>query len=120
MFNFEKLAVWQKAIDFSHAIYEVTKKFPRDERFGLTNQLRRASVSVSSNIVEGASRASAADYARFLEIAVGSLFEVVSQLFVAFKEGFIDAASFDQIYKSSEEISRMLSGLRKTILKGIV
>jgi four helix bundle protein len=79
MFNFEKLEVWQKAIDFADLIYANTRGFPAEERFGLTNQMRRAAVSISSNIAEGCSRGSKTDFARFVEIATGSLFEVVSQ-----------------------------------------
>ena len=77
MFNFEKLEVWQKAIDFADLVYSPTQSFPADERFGLTNQMRRAAVSISSNIAEGSSRTSKTDFARFLEIATGSVFEVL-------------------------------------------
>lgn len=84
MFNFEKLDVWQKAIDFADFVYVATP----DERFGLTNQMRRAAVSISSNIAEGCSRSSKADFARFVEIATGSVFEVVSQAFVGRRQGF--------------------------------
>src|SRR5947207_289826 len=69
MFNFEKLDVWQKAIDFADLVYNHTRDFPADERFGLTNQMRRAAVSISSNIAEGTSRMSQTDFARFTEIA---------------------------------------------------
>ena len=82
MFNFEKLEVWQKAIDFADLVYRETQSFPAEERFGLTNQMRRAAVSVSSNIAEGCSRISKGDFARFVEIATGSVFEVVSQAFI--------------------------------------
>ncbi len=88
MFNFEKLDVWQKAIDFANLVYNETRAFPAEERFGLTNQLRRAAVSISSNIAEGSSRSSKSDFARFLEIAAGSVFEVVSQAFIAQRQGF--------------------------------
>ena len=71
MFNFEKLEVWKKAVDFADFVYSTTRTFPDDERFGLTNQMRRAAVSISSNIAEGSSRHSKDDYARFLEIATG-------------------------------------------------
>lgn len=80
MFNIEKLDVWHKGIAFADSVYSLTRGFPADERFGLTNQMRRATVSVPSNIAEGSSRMSQADYARFIEIGTGSLFEVVSQL----------------------------------------
>src|ERR1043165_3486316 len=88
MFNFEKLDVWQKAIDFADLVYTNTRGFPADERFGLTTQLRRDAVSISSNIAEGSSRSSKIDFARFVEIAGGSLFEVVSQSFIARRQRF--------------------------------
>jgi four helix bundle protein len=107
MFNFEKLDVWQKAIDFADLI---------EERFGLTNQLRRAAVSISSNIAEGSSRSSKSDFARFSEIAAGSVFEVVFQAFIARRQGFLSEAQFQKIYADAEELSRMLSGLRRSLL----
>jgi four helix bundle protein len=116
MFNFEKLDVWQKAIEFANFIYSKTRSFPNEERFGLTNQMRRAAVSISSNIAEGSSRMSQTDFARFIEIAPGSVFEVVSQAFIAKKQGFLIAEKFHLLYKSAEELSRMLSGLRKSLL----
>jgi len=79
MFNFEKLEVWHKAIEYADDVYTITRAFPDDERFGLTSQMRRAAVSISSNIAEGTSRHSRDDYAHFLEIATGSIFDVVSQ-----------------------------------------
>ena len=115
MFNFEKLEVWQKAIDFADLVYGNTKSFPTDERFGLTNQMRRAVVSVSSNIAEGSSRSSKTDFARFIEISTGSLFEVVSQSFVARRQGFLRDEEFQKLYAAAEEQSRMQSGLRKSL-----
>ena len=112
MFNFEKLEVWQKAIDFADLVYRVTKAFPSDERFGLINQMRRAAISISSNIAEGSSRNSKSDYARFVEIATGSVFEVVSQSFIARRQGFLSEEDFSLIYASATEQGRMLSGLR--------
>jgi four helix bundle protein len=92
MFKFEKLDVWQKAIDFADLVYSKTKSFPVDERFGITNQMRRAAVSISSNIAEGSARISDGDFARFVEIPAGSLFEVVSEATVAKRQGrVIDA-----------------------------
>ena len=115
MFNFEKLDVWRKAIEFADLVYSATKAFPDDEKFGLTSQMRRAAVSVSSNIAEGASRFSRDDYARFLEIATGSLFEVVSQSFIATKQGFMSDQDRLRLYAAAEERSRMLSGLRRSL-----
>ncbi len=117
MFNFEKLETWQKAIAFSDLVYEATRHFPADERFGLTNQMRRATVSISSNIAEGTARNSKNDYARFLEIAAGSLFEVVSQSFVGQRQGFLSIADFNKLYAAAEEQGKMLSGLRRSILE---
>ena len=116
MFGFEKLDTWQKAIDFADLVYKVTRAFPNDERFGLTNQMRRAAVSISSNIAEGSSRFSKADFARFLEIATGSLFEVVSQAFIAQREGWLNTKEFQTLYQAAEEQGRMLSGLRNSIV----
>jgi four helix bundle protein len=115
MFNFEKLDVWQKAIQFADLVYKCTKGFPDDERFGLTNQMRRSAVSISSNIAEGGSRHSHDDYARFLEIATGSVFEVVSQSFIGRNQGFLDEEQFRELYVAAEEQSRMLSGLRRSL-----
>jgi four helix bundle protein len=115
MFNFEKLDVWQKAIDFADLVYNQTRSFPADERFGLTNQMRRAAVSVSSNIAEGTSRMSQADFARFIEIATGSVFEVVSQSFIGRRQEFLTEEGFRKLYSAADEIGRMLSGLRKSL-----
>jgi four helix bundle protein len=115
MFNFEKLDVWQKAIDFADFVYSVTRAFPDDERFGLTNQMRRAAVSISSNIAEGTSRHSRDDYARFLEIATGSIFEVVSQSFIAQRQNYLAEEDRQRLYVAAEEQSRMLSGLRRSL-----
>ena len=116
MFNFEKLDVWQKAIDFADLVYNHTRDFPADERFGLTNQMRRAAVSISSNIAEGTSRMSQTDFARFTEIATGSVFEVVSQSFIGRRQGFLAEERFRALYSAAEEIGRMLSGLRKSLI----
>ena len=116
MFNFEKLEVWHKALDFADLVYSNTRSFPSDERFGLTNQMRRAAVSVSSNIAEGSSRSSKTDFGRFVEIATGSVFEVVSQAFIAQRQGFLNREQFTKLYRAAEEQSRMQSGLRKSLL----
>lgn len=115
MFNFEKLDVWKKSIRLASAVYTLTKPFPAEERFGLANQMRRAAVSVSSNLAEGCSRASQADYRRFVEIATGSAFELVSQARIALDQRFISPAAHDELYGSTLEIVRMLSGLRKAL-----
>jgi four helix bundle protein len=115
MFNFEKLEVWKKAIEFADFVYAVTRTFPDDERFGLTNQMRRAAVSISSNIAEGTSRHSREDYGRFLEIAAGSVFEVVSQSFIAQRQAYLSDEDRQRLYTAAEEQSKMLSGLRRSL-----
>lgn len=111
-FNFERLDVWRRALGFASFVYDVTGAFPAEERFGLSGQMRRAAVSVSSNIAEGSSRSSRQDFARFVELATGSLYELVSQAFIARKRKFLSEESFKRIYTEAEEIIRMLSGLR--------
>jgi four helix bundle protein len=115
MFNFEKLDVWQEAIQFADLLYELTGDFPDEERLGLTNQMRAASVSISSNIAEGSSRGSRTDFARFLEIATGSLFEVVSQTTIALRRKMIAQNDYNRIYAAAEKQSKMLSGLHRSL-----
>lgn len=115
MFRFEKLDVWRKAVDFADRVYADTSTFPSDERFGLTSQMRRASVSISSNIAEGSGRSSDKDFTHFLQIAYGSLMEVLSQAQIARHQSLLDAENRDQLYKLGEELARMLSGLRKSL-----
>ncbi|MFT4175611.1 MAG: four helix bundle protein [Luteolibacter sp.] len=119
MFGFEKLEVWQRAIEFADVVYSTTRGFPADERFGLTNQMRRAAVSISSNIAEGSARNSRKDFARFLEIAAGSLYEVISQCHIGRNQGFLTSEDFERLYSSAEEQSKMLSGLRRSLMNEI-
>jgi four helix bundle protein len=114
VFKFEKLQVWQKALAFADLVYAESRGFPDDERFGLTNQIRRAATSIPSNIAEGSARQDA-DFARFLGYASGSLYEVVTQAFIARRQQLLREESFAQIYADAAEISRMLSGLRDSL-----
>jgi four helix bundle protein len=114
VFKFEKLSVWQKSIVFADDIYRVTATFPNEERFGLTNQLRRAAVSIGSNIAEGSAR-SDPDFARLISVATGSLYEVVTPAFIARQRGFLNESDFGDLYAAAEEIGRMLSGLRDSL-----
>lgn len=115
MFNFEKLAVWHRAVALADLVYRITTPFPPEERFGLATQMRRAAVSVSSNLAEGCSRGSKADFARFIEIATGSAFELVSQARIARAQSLLSAADHDRLYAAALEIVRMLTGLRKAL-----
>ena len=117
MFNFEKLEVWRKSVDFADLVYRLTQAFPTEERFGITHQMRRAAVSISSNIAEGTSRSSKLGYSRFVELAAGSLFEVVSQAHIALRQGYLSDEGFRSMHASAEELSRMLSGLKSFLGK---
>jgi len=115
MFPFEKLDIWQKAIEFAGKVYQITRTFPNNERFGLTSQMRRAAVSIGSNIAEGSSRYSRDDFARFLEIATGSLYEVIAQAKISLRQGMLPDSEYKELYEMAETQSRMLSGLRRSI-----
>jgi four helix bundle protein len=117
MFRFERLEVWKLAVEFAEQVYLCTRSFPSDERFGLTNQLRRAAVSISSNIAEGSGRLSPKDFVRFLSIAYGSLMECVSQLHIAHRLKYIEPEPLADLRMLAESIARMLSRL-KTSLEG--
>ena len=118
-YSFEKLEVWQKARKLAKAIYVVTKQFPEEEKFGLTSQIRRAAVSICSNIAEGSSRNSYKDKARFSEMAYGSLTEVLNQLILAFDLLYLNEEDYNMLRSELEEISNMLNALRKSQLQNI-
>jgi len=115
--RFEDLKAWQKSRDLVSEIYRVTgqTEFTRD--FGLRDQIRRASVSVMSNIAEGFERGWGKDFHRFLVIAKGSCAEVRSQLYVALDIGYIDRSTFSELVDQAEEVSRIIGGLRAAIAK---
>lgn len=114
-FGFEGLDVWNLAVDFADLVYSATRSFPADERFGLTNQMRRASVSVAANIAEGSGRQSNREFVRFIEIAYGSLMEVVSHSTIAARQKFLPGDHHEEIRVLADRISRMLSGLRDSL-----
>ncbi|MDI1317202.1 four helix bundle protein [Flavobacterium sp.] len=109
MHQFKELEIWKRSRLFCSQIYTITSKFPSDEKFGLTNQLRRASVSIPSNIAEGSSRNSNKDFARFLEIAVGSAYEIETQLLIALDLGFIKNDELEKSIIELNEIIKMIS-----------
>src|SRR5690606_7760960 len=115
-FSFEKLVVWQKARELSKIIYKTTKSFPDDERFGLTSQMRRCSISISSNIAEGTGRQSNKDKARFTEIAYGSVLELLNQTILSQDLEFLSEENYLTIRTSITEISAMLNALHKSQL----
>jgi four helix bundle protein len=117
MFGFEKLEVWQRAIELTDTVYEFTRLFPSDERFGLTSQMRRASVSVAANIAEGSARSSTPDFTRFIEFSYSSLMELIAELTIAHRQGLLTQPNFDRTYETCEQVARMLSRLRSFLSK---
>jgi len=113
--SFQDLIVWQRAMDLSVSIYALTKSFPREELFGLTSQLRRASVSISSNIAEGQARNSTKEFIQFLSIARGSNAEVRSQLYLVQRLGLANLLETKQCIALTVEISKMLASLITTL-----
>ena len=107
------LDVWKRSMDFVTVLYEITATFPREEIYGLTSQLRRAAVSIPSNIAEGAVRKSNKEFIQFLYIALGSTVEIETQLIISNNLKFIDDESFVQLDKKRNEIGKMLFGLIK-------
>jgi four helix bundle protein len=115
--SFKELVVWQRAVQLSLATYKLTSTFPESERFGLTNQLRRASVSVASNIAEGYGRTTRGEYLQFLGHARGSNFELQTQLAIAEGLGFGKVQSLHDVQHLSDEVSRMLVAIMKKLQK---
>ncbi|QNP41635.1 four helix bundle protein [Lysobacter solisilvae (ex Woo and Kim 2020)] len=115
MKSYRELEVWREAIDLVGSIYALSSRFPSDERFGLTAQLRRAAVSVPSNIAEGHARSSTRDFLRFLSISLGSLAELETQLVIAHRLGFADDHEFDRILFDANRVGRMMRGLTKSL-----
>ena len=109
--SFRDLVVWQKAMDLVERIYAITKQFPVDERYALTSQIRRAAVSVPSNIAEGYGMHSTADYVRFLQFALGSLNELQTQLELGIRLGFVETDVVESEFELGTEIEKMLVSL---------
>lgn len=111
MKTYRELIVWEKSMTLVNQIYKVSKQFPADENFGLTSQLRRSAISVPSNIAEGYGRNSLNDYIRFLNISVGSLYEIQTQIEIAFNLNYVEKNHFYELYDNTKEIERMMSSL---------
>lgn len=115
MHNFKRLEVWNKSMALVRNIYELTKKFPKTEQFGLTSQIQRAAVSIPANIAEGSAKSSNKDFARFLEISVGSSCELETLIIIAKDLSYIDEANFNLLDKQIKEIQRMLLGFKSQL-----
>ena len=111
-YSFEKLKVWKKSREFTKDIYILTKYFPKDEKYGLTSQIRRAAVSISSNLAEGSARKTYKDQAHFTSMAFSSLMEVLNHLYICSDLDYIDKNTFLNFRKDIEHIGNMLNSLR--------
>lgn len=114
-FKFEKLIVWQKALDLSDVVNQLTKTFPKDELYVLTSQIKRAADSVSLNIAEGSTGQTNPEFNRFLSYALRSDIEVVGCIFIAQRRGYIPQQEFEKIYRMCEEILVMINALINTL-----
>jgi four helix bundle protein len=110
-----KLECWKEAMVLVKEVYRVTKDFPKEEIYGLTSQMRRAAVSVPSNVAEGAARTSAKEFSQFLNVAKGSLSELETQLLIAVDLEYLEAEA--AVFGLLEKVSRLLSGLHRTVAK---
>ena len=113
--NFRNYKVWQDAVDYSTKVYQITDKMPWFEKKGLCDQLQRAAVSISSNIAEGAAKPSNADFAHFLDTALGSAYEVESQLLIANKVEYIDNEKYNGLRNGIIDIEKQLAGLIRSL-----
>jgi len=116
LFSHEQLDMWQFSMDFVTDIYKLLNRFPERERFSLTSQIRRAAISVPSNIAEGSSRFSEKEKIHFNEIALGSLAEVICQLDIALRVGYISQEEFNQFKSKASTIGKMISGYRRSMI----
>jgi len=113
----QRLDVWKRAIKFVEQIYKITSSFPPEEKFGLTSQMRRASISIPSNIAEGSARNSSKEFINFLHISQGSVAELETQIIISKNLQFFDSQTEDILLKELDEISRMIIGLQKSLRK---
>ncbi len=109
--TYRDLLVWQKAMGLVTEVYRISRAFPREEVYGLTSQLRRCAVSIPSNIAEGYGRSATKDYIRFLRVAMGSLYELQTQVQIAVNLDYLTSGSSDPVFDLAREIERMMSSL---------
>jgi len=117
MYRFEKLEVWQQARKFAVKIYKVTFDFPKDERFSLVDQLRRAVISIALNIAEGSDRKSDKEFIRFLRVAIGSIEEVVTGLYISFDLEYLSKEEFDKLYEEANILASRINALINKLKK---
>lgn len=115
--SYKELEVWQMAMELATQCYRVTRAFPKDELFGMTSQIRRAAASIPANIAEGQGREHTREFLQFLSVARGSLMEVETHLMLSHRVGLLPQDQLDPLMAMTDRISRMLSGLRKSLEK---
>ncbi len=113
--NYRDLIAWQRAMELVDLVYQLTSRFPRDELFGLTSQLKRASISIASNIAEGQGRVLPRDFRRFLRIAYGSLREVETQILIGQRQHFLGESDVHAVLDKTSEIGRLINGLLRSL-----
>lgn len=116
MSQYRELKVWNKSMDLTVEVYTLTQLLPKDELYGLTSQIRRAAVSIPSNIAEGAGRKSTRDYIHFLKIAYGSLNELETQLILCCKLHYLESSSIEKAMQMSSEIGRMVNAMIQKLM----
>jgi four helix bundle protein len=115
LLHYRELIAWQKAMALVREVYQLSDLFPKDERFGLTSQIRRAAVSVPSNIAEGQGRDSTREFIHHLSIAYGSLMEVETQVLIGLDLGYVEKATVSRFLKESSETGRIINGLMRSL-----
>jgi four helix bundle protein len=116
MHNFKELKIWQHSMELAKMVYKSTAQFPANEKYGLTSQINRSVVSIPSNIAEGAGRNSAKEFSQFLSIALGSAFELETQLYLAETFGFIDSSELTKLISHLDQIQKMINSFKKTLV----
>ena len=116
--SFEDLPAWQDARKFTNKIYNLTNKFPKEELYGLTSQIRRATVSIMSNVAEGFDRRSDKEFSNFLSIARASAAEVQNDLYIALDLNYISQTEFNQLYQEAKKIAKQINGLMNYLKSG--
>lgn len=114
-FKFEDLRVWQNALDLNFEVRQISKRFPKEERYVLTSQINRAVDSIALNIAEGSTGQTDPEFKRFLSFSIRSGIEVIGCIKIAQKNNFIDTADFDRLYKKTEELVIQIQALKKSI-----
>jgi four helix bundle protein len=113
--NFKNLKVWQKSVDLAVRVYHVTKEFPSEEKFGITSQMRRASVSIPSNIAEGTAKSTSKSFVNSLDISLGESYELETQAIIANLVGLLNKEQFTSLESDISEVQRMINGFISTV-----